>query len=151
MGLIDMIKPLSTVLRSAINKFQQHQEKNSWECRESNPGPLGGKRVCYLLCSAAPHIDTFFWLKLNKLPQKPESFFAFTIQCNDDSSFLIRAKKSDHENDYFDAVARSSRNHRDIINLTRPCIQVKQDGFSSIFAKIGSWGQFENNWTMFTG
>ena len=38
MGSIDMIKPLSTVLRSAVNKSQQHQEKNSWERRVSNPG-----------------------------------------------------------------------------------------------------------------
>ena len=31
MGLIDIIKPMSTVLSSAINKSLQHQEKNSWE------------------------------------------------------------------------------------------------------------------------
>ena len=42
MGLICIIKPKSTVLSSAINK--SHQEKNSWECQESNPGPLGAKR-----------------------------------------------------------------------------------------------------------
>ena len=31
-----MIKPLSTVLSSDVDKSQQHQEKNSRECRESN-------------------------------------------------------------------------------------------------------------------
>ena len=31
MASIDIIKPLSTVLSSALNKFQQHQEKNYWE------------------------------------------------------------------------------------------------------------------------
>ena len=35
MGSIHIIKTLSTVLSNAINKSQQHQEKNSWECRES--------------------------------------------------------------------------------------------------------------------
>ena len=30
-GSIDIIKPLSTVLSSAVNKSQLHQEKNSWE------------------------------------------------------------------------------------------------------------------------
>ena len=44
MGLIDIIKPLSTVLSSAFNKPQQHQEKNSWERQESNPGLPGGKQ-----------------------------------------------------------------------------------------------------------
>ena len=48
MGLIDMIKPLSTVLSSAINKSQQHQEKNSWERRESNP-----VLTLYLYCLVA--------------------------------------------------------------------------------------------------
>ena len=40
MGSIDIIKllPLSTVPSSVVTKFQQHQEKDSWECRESNPG-----------------------------------------------------------------------------------------------------------------
>ena len=32
MGSIDIIKPLTSVLISAINKSQQHHEKNSWEC-----------------------------------------------------------------------------------------------------------------------
>ena len=48
MDWIDIIKPLSTVLSSSINKSQQHQEKNCWECRELNPGLLGEKQVCYL-------------------------------------------------------------------------------------------------------
>ena len=48
MGSIDIIKPLPTVLSSAVNKSEQHQEKNSWERRESNLGPLGEKQGCYL-------------------------------------------------------------------------------------------------------
>ena len=32
---------------SAANKSQQRQEKNSWECRESNPGLLGENQGCY--------------------------------------------------------------------------------------------------------
>ena len=44
MGLICIIKPLSTVLSSAVNKSQQHQEKKSWERQELNPGSLGAKR-----------------------------------------------------------------------------------------------------------
>ena len=33
MGSVDIIEPLSTILSSAVNLTQQHQEKNSWECR----------------------------------------------------------------------------------------------------------------------
>ena len=46
MSSIDIMKPLSTVLSSAIIKSQQHQEKISKECRESNLGLLGEKQVC---------------------------------------------------------------------------------------------------------
>ena len=48
MGSIDIIKPLSTVLISAINKSRQYKAKNSWECREWNLGLLGEKQVWYL-------------------------------------------------------------------------------------------------------
>ena len=44
MGSIDIIKLLSTALSSAVNKSEQHQEKNSWEYRVSNPGLLGEKQ-----------------------------------------------------------------------------------------------------------
>ena len=54
MGLIDIIKPLSTVQSSAINKSQQHQEKNSWECQELNPGLLGEKQICYIRAMQPP-------------------------------------------------------------------------------------------------
>ena len=53
MGLIDINKPLSAVLSSAIDKNQQHQEKNSWEHRELNQGLLGEKQVCFL-CAMQP-------------------------------------------------------------------------------------------------
>ena len=44
---------LSTVLSSAVNKSQLHQEKNAWDCWESNPGLLGEKQGCYL-CAMQP-------------------------------------------------------------------------------------------------
>ena len=54
MGSIDIIKRLSTVRGSAINKSQQHHEKNYWEHQESNPGLLLGElQVCYL-CAMQP-------------------------------------------------------------------------------------------------
>ena len=48
MGLIDIIKPMSTVLSSVVNKSPQDQEKNSNEHQESNPGQQGEKQVCCL-------------------------------------------------------------------------------------------------------
>ena len=51
MGSIDIIKPLSSVLSSAINKSQQDQEKNFQKRQESKPGPLGTK---WELLYAAP-------------------------------------------------------------------------------------------------
>ena len=57
MGSIDIIKPLSTVLGSAVNKSQQHQDKNSGECLELNPGLLGEKQVvCYQRAIQPPKI-----------------------------------------------------------------------------------------------
>ena len=53
MGSIDIIKALSTVLSCAVNMSQQHREKISCECRESNLGLLGEKQVCYL-CAMPP-------------------------------------------------------------------------------------------------
>ena len=58
MGLIDIIMPRFTPLSSAINKFQQHQEKHSWERSESNLGLLGEKQVCYL-CGRPPLLQVF--------------------------------------------------------------------------------------------
>ena len=57
MGLIDIIKPPSTVLSSAINKSKQHLEKNYRECRESNLGLLGEKQVCYLCAMQPPSLS----------------------------------------------------------------------------------------------
>ena len=53
--IIIIIKPLSTFLSRAVNKSQQHQEKNSLECQELKPGLLGEKQVCYL-CTMQPPI-----------------------------------------------------------------------------------------------
>ena len=61
MGSIDIIQPLSTVRRSTANISQHHKEKNRWECRESNPGLLGEKQVCYLFAMLPPHSN---WLVL---------------------------------------------------------------------------------------
>ena len=47
------IKSQSTALSSAVNKSQQHQEKNSREHKEFNPGLLVKKQVCYL-CAMQP-------------------------------------------------------------------------------------------------
>ena len=52
-----------------LGKFS---EKNFWECQDSNPGPLGAKRVCYPLCYAAPQFnDSYF--RMN--PTSPDQFF----------------------------------------------------------------------------
>ena len=57
MSLIDIIKPLFNVLSNAGNagnagnESWQHEEKNYWECRESNPG-------CY-------------WVKSNSVASSP--------------------------------------------------------------------------------
>ena len=59
MGSIDIIKLLSTVLSSAINKNQQYKAKKCWQCQESNPGLPGEKQVCYL-CAMQPLIQLFF-------------------------------------------------------------------------------------------
>ena len=53
MSLINNFKPLSIAQSSAANRSQQHQEKNSWKCQESNPGLLSEKLVCYL-CAMDP-------------------------------------------------------------------------------------------------
>ena len=47
MGSIEIIKPVSTVLSIAVNKSQQHQDKNSLERREWNLGPLREKQECH--------------------------------------------------------------------------------------------------------
>ena len=54
MGWIYIIKPLSSVLSSAANKYHQHQEKSSWERQELNLGLLGVKQVCYLCAMQHP-------------------------------------------------------------------------------------------------
>ena len=54
-----MIKPLSTVLSSAVNKSKQHQDKNSWEHRESNPGPLGEYQKCNFCARQPPCVSIF--------------------------------------------------------------------------------------------
>ena len=55
------MKPLPTVLSSAINKSQHHQEKNSWQCRELNPGLMAEKQVSSL-CAMQPHSADFVCL-----------------------------------------------------------------------------------------
>ena len=63
MDLIDIIKPLSTLLSSAINKSQQHQERNSWASRESNLGLLSETQVRYLCAMQPPTLKKFQMLE----------------------------------------------------------------------------------------
>ena len=56
MGLMDFFKLLSSVLSSAANKFQQHQEKHSWDCLEQNLGLLGERQECYLFAMQPLHL-----------------------------------------------------------------------------------------------
>ena len=66
------MKPLSTVLSSAVNKAQQHQEKNYRERRESNPGLLGEKQVCYICALgtfSVGHVFLSFDLSLDPILQ----------------------------------------------------------------------------------
>ena len=54
MDSIDIIKPLSTVLGSAVNK--------SRKCQESNLGPLDAMLKRYPMCYAPPHFLKFLHL-----------------------------------------------------------------------------------------
>ena len=56
MGLINIIKPLSTVLRSAINKSQQHQEKNSWNVQNWTRGCCVGSKKCQACTMQLPRL-----------------------------------------------------------------------------------------------
>ena len=53
-------KLLSTVC-IAVNKSQQHQEKNSWECWETVPGLLGEKQVGYLFALKPLPLHLTLW------------------------------------------------------------------------------------------
>ena len=65
MGSMDIIKPLSTVLSSTVNKSKQ-SVKNYWEHRESNRGLLCEKQVCYL-CTMLPSFKwEGWWLRADK-------------------------------------------------------------------------------------
>ena len=70
MGLIDIIKPFSTLLSNALNKLQQHQEKKSWECQESNLGPLGAQQERYPLCFEAPNYQFILYSSLQITPER---------------------------------------------------------------------------------
>ena len=72
MGTIGIIKPLSTVLSSAVNKSQQHKRTNSWEHRESSPVLLDLKRDHYQLCYSAPFF--YMFAMSNELIEKVRNF-----------------------------------------------------------------------------
>ena len=57
MRLIDIIKPLSTVLSSVVSKSELHVEKNSSKRQELSLGLLFAKHECYPLCYAASPIQ----------------------------------------------------------------------------------------------
>ena len=63
MGLIDIIKPLSTVLSSAVNKSQQHQKKNSLERQGLNLGLQGAKQESSPKCYVAQWTKRFVWIR----------------------------------------------------------------------------------------
>ena len=79
MSLIDIIKPLSTILSSAVTKSQQHQMKNSWDGRESNRGPLGSKQEGHPLCYAAPFVQHLFPSLVSCSNSRVNLFFILTI------------------------------------------------------------------------
>ena len=54
MGWIDIIKPLSTVQGSAVNKSQKHQEKKILGRLRIKPGAAGCETRGLALCYAAP-------------------------------------------------------------------------------------------------
>ena len=60
MGLFDILKPLCSVRSIAVNKSQQHKEKNYWECRESNLGLPVVKREHCPSCYAVPFSASLF-------------------------------------------------------------------------------------------
>ena len=66
MGSIDIIKCLSTVLSTAINKSQQHWKKNYWERGDSNPRLLGEKIERHLCAMHPPRLPIFHGQKENK-------------------------------------------------------------------------------------
>ena len=69
MGSIDIIKPLSNVLSSAINKSQQYQVINYWESRKSHLGLLDEKPVCCLCAMQPPplpHLQICYYVSLTK-------------------------------------------------------------------------------------
>ena len=81
MSSIDILKPLWTVVSSVINKCQQHQEKNSWDCQESHLGPLGEKREC-LLCALQPSFrPTFNSLNSTIGSYRKFKFWGFMASC----------------------------------------------------------------------
>ena len=72
MGSTDIIKPLSTVLCSAVNKSQQNQEKNSWELQETN--------LCALQPpDADPILALRFGTQVSVLPIKFSNVLSFLI------------------------------------------------------------------------
>ena len=59
MGLIDIIKPLSTVLTSAVNKSQQYLVKKVSGMPRIEPEAAGREASMQPLCYAAP---LFLWV-----------------------------------------------------------------------------------------
>ena len=95
MGSIDVTKPLSTVLSSAVNKSHQHQEKNSWGCRESNPELVGERQICYLCAKHPPRRQYCFFFNPTKY------WFFFTVSfpgVAEKKFFLAQGKDERHLN-----------------------------------------------------
>ena len=92
MGTIGIIKPLSTVLSSAVNKSQQHKRTNSWEHRESSPVLLDLKRDHYQLCYSAPFF--YMFAMSNELIEKVRNFVQINFLTGVSRWMLSRGAKT---------------------------------------------------------
>ena len=94
MGLVDIIKPLSTV-----NKSQQHQEKNSWESRENQTRGGWGrhKYTASVLCSPLNYFSLWSLHHMKRqigLSNKSNGLFSTSLrQPGENYFYLIQRKR----------------------------------------------------------
>ena len=108
MRTIDIIKPLSTVLSSAINKSRQHQDKKSWELLEAS---------MLQLCYTAPSSSILFSglsakasaARCHGAPRRRRLLFDLHLQGRREVLLKI-----------FDAGSSPVRRRRDGAQLVRP-------------------------------
>ena len=56
MGLINIIKPLSTFIYPGMSINLNNIKRKFWESQESKPGQLGENQECYI-CAMLPHLQ----------------------------------------------------------------------------------------------